>query len=398
MWGEVSPRMVEELQTRSANAMVIYIAFVLFIDYFSYGLFYPLTAYLPLGPNAESGLVWLYGVYAISVLIVTPIFGRLGDRIGGRPTMLCGLVLGVCSTTVLALASSFPLLVLAKFCQGAASAALWTSGLALIASNFAAKRVEMLGYAFTGGTFGSVLGPIAGGFLSNALGYKTPYFLSSALFAACALFIGLFVPAKTGEAKETVALRSLLLNREILFPALAVAMAAFSLGILEPLLPAWLKQHGATAVEVGVIFTTAALVYGLSAPVLGRVAERMALNKMIVLGAVAMAAVLFLLPAFRGTILMCVGLSLVNIAYALMLNPASAELGNVVDRSGLSCYSAVYAVYNICYSAGMLGTALLASLAARRLSFRGVLICAGVLVLFSAPVLAKTGSSKEEIS
>ncbi|MGC2400912.1 MAG: MFS transporter [Acidobacteriaceae bacterium] len=396
--------MMQEIQTRTANAMglqaklmVIYVAFVLFADYFSYGLFYPLTAYLPLGPSAQTRLIWLYGVYAASVLVVTPLFGYLGDRVGGRRTMLCGLALGVCSTILPALASSFPLLILAKFCQGAASAALWTSGLALIATNFAAKRVEMLGYAFTGGTFGSVLGPIAGGFLAHTLGYKTSYFISSAMFALSAVLIGFFLPAKSGEAKETVAFHSLLLNREILFPATAVAMAAFSLGILEPLLPARLKQLGATSVEVGVIFTVASLVYGLSAPVLGRVAERMALNRMIVLGAIAMAAVLPLFTVFRGTILMCTGLSLVNISYALMLNPASAELGNVVDRSGLSCYSAVYAVYNICYSVGMLGATLLASLGARRFNFWGVLLSASVILLLSVPILAKTGSSPSPI-
>lgn len=395
---------VQELQTRTANElgvrprlMLIFIAFVLFTDYFCYGLFFPLTAYLPLGTNAESRLVLLYAVYAVSVLMVTPLFGYFGDRIGGRATMLYGLVLGACSTTLLAFASGFPLLILAKFCQGAASAALWTSGLALIATNFPAKRVEMLGYAFTGGTFGSVLGPIAGGFLSHALGYKTPYLVNSAMFVAAAALVPLLLPPEKSAAKETVAFHSLLLNREILLPALAVAMAAFSLGILEPLLPARLKQHGATSVEVGVIFTIATLIYGLSAPVIGRVAERMSIGKMIVLGAIAMAATLSLFATFNSAILMCIGLSLVNISYAFMLNPASAELGNVVDRSGLSCYSAVYAVYNICYSIGMLATALLASAAARLLNFWGVLLCASAILLLSVPVLAKTGSSKDPI-
>jgi MFS transporter, DHA1 family, solute carrier family 18 (vesicular amine transporter), member 1/2 len=391
---------VEDIQTRTANElavrprlMLIFIAFVLFTDYFCYGLFYPLTAYLPLGPNAESRLVLLYGVYAVSVLVVTPVFGYFGDRIGGRATMLSGLALGVCSTALLALAPSFPLLVLAKFCQGAASAALWTAGLALIANHFAAKRVEMLGYAFAGGTFGSVLGPIAGGFLSHALGAKTPYLITCAMFAVAAALTGFFLPASRAESKSTVAFHSLLLNREILSPALAVAMAAFSLGILEPLLPARLKQQGATSVEIGVIFTVAALVYGLSAPLIGRVAERMPMGRMIVLGVSAMAVMLPLFAAFHNVTLTCIGLSLVNVSYAFMLNPASAELGNVVDRSGMSCYSAVYAVYNICYSIGMLATALLASAAARLLNFWGVLLCAGAILLLSVPILAKMGAS-----
>jgi hypothetical protein len=77
-----------------------------------------------------------------------------------------------------------------------------------------------------------------------------------------------------------------------------------------------------------------------------------------------------------------------------MLNPASAELGNVVDRSGLSCYSAVYAVYNIFYSIGMLATAALASTAARILSFPGVLLCASAVLLLSVFFLKKAGGGQ----
>ena len=65
-----------------------------------------------------------------------------------------------------------------------------------------------------------------------------------------------------------------------------------------------------------------------------------------------MAFTLPFLGFFKGVILVGITVSLVNVWYAFMLNPASAELGNVVDRSGLSCYSACYAVYNIFYSVG----------------------------------------------
>jgi MFS family permease len=112
--------------------------------------------------NGEGHVALLYGVYAISVLLVTPVFGYLGNRIGGRSTMLCGTELAVCAISLLGVAPNPPLLLFGKFCQGAASAALWTSGLALIATKYVEKRVEMLGYAFAGGTFGSVVGPIAG--------------------------------------------------------------------------------------------------------------------------------------------------------------------------------------------------------------------------------------------
>ena len=377
--------------------MVAVIAFSLFLDYFLYGLLFPLAAYFPAGLNGEEHLALLYGVYAISVLLVTPVFGYLGDRIGGRLTMLCGAALAVCAISLLGLAPNLSLLLLGKFCQGAASAALWTSGLALIATNYVEKRVEMLGYAFTGGTFGSVIGPIAGGLLYHAGGYRLPFLITGVAFVIAAALIALFVPGGGTQRNEPVDFRALVLNTSLMVPAVAIALAAFSVGLIEPLLPVRLARYGATSMAIGIIFTVSTSVYGLSAPLVGRVSERMPIKKVIVLGTIAMAATLPFLALFKGVILVGITLSLVNISYAFMLNPASAELGNVVDRSGMSCYSAVYALYNIFYSIGMLATATLASAAARLLNFWGVLLCASAILLLFIPFLNKAGSPQRVV-
>jgi DHA1 family solute carrier family 18 vesicular amine transporter 1/2 len=378
--------------------MVAVIAFCLFLDYFLYGLLFPLAAYSPAGLKGEGHLALLYGVYAISVLLVTPVFGYLGDRIGGRSTMMCGAALAVCAVSLLGLAPNLSLLLLGKFCQGAASAALWTSGLALIAENYVEKRVVMLGYAFTGGTFGSVIGPIAGGLLYHAGGYKLPFLTTGVAFAIAAALIARLVPAGGVQRNEPVDLLALIHNRSLMIPAVAIALAAFAVGIVEPLLPVRLARYGATSMAIGILFTVSTLVYGLSAPVVGRVSERIPVQKVIVLGTIAMAATLPFLALFKGLILAGITLSLVNISYAFMLNPASAELGNVVDRSGTSCYTAVYAVYNIFYSIGMLTTAALASAAARLLNFWGVLLCASAILLLSVPFLIKAGPSRSVVT
>ncbi len=378
--------------------MVAVIAFSLFLDYFLYGLLFPLAAHSPAGLKDEGHLALLYGVYAISVLLVTPVFGYLGDRIGGRSTMLYGAALAVCAVSLLGGAQSLSLLLLGKFCQGASSAALWTSGLALIATNYSEKRVEMLGYAFTGGTLGSVIGPIAGGLLYHAGGYALPFLVTGVAYGIAAVLIALLVPAGGAQRNEPVNLRALMLNRSLMVPAVTVALAAFSVGIIEPLLPVRLARYGATSMAIGIIFTISTSVYGLCAPIVGRVSERVPIKKVIVLGTIAMATTLPFLALFKGAILVGITLSLVNISYAFMLNPASAELGNVVDRSGMSCYSAVYALYNIFYSIGMLATATLASAAVRLLNFWGVLLCVSAVLLLSVPFLIKSGPPRSVVA
>jgi DHA1 family solute carrier family 18 vesicular amine transporter 1/2 len=378
-----------------SRAMVGVIAFALFLDYFLYGLLFPLIAHSHAGLKGEGHLALLYGVYAVSVLLVTPLFGYLGDRIGARSTMLCGVALSIGAICFLGMASTLPLLLLGKFFQGAASAALWTSGLAMIALNYVERRVEMLGYAFTGGTFGSVTGPIAGGLLYQAGGYRLPFLITGIAFAVAGLLIALVVPEGEKHRGDPTDFRALLFNRSMMIPAVAIALAAFSMGIIEPLLPVQLARYGATSMAIGIVFTVSASVYGLSAPLVGRVSERMPIEKVIALGTIAMALTLPFLGLFKGVLLVGITVSLANICYAFMLNPASAELGNVVDRSGLSCYAACYAVYNIFYSVGMLGTAALVSAAARLLSFQIVLLCATVILLLFIPLLIKAASPKK---
>jgi MFS transporter, DHA1 family, solute carrier family 18 (vesicular amine transporter), member 1/2 len=391
----------EMLKERSADAVshrsraiVAVLAFPLFLDYFLYGLLFTLPAHSRAGVEGEGHVALLYGVYAISVLLVTPLFGYLGDRFGSRSTMICGAALAVVAVSLFGLAPSFLLLVLGKVCQGAASAALWTSGLALVAANYIEKRVVMLGYAFAAGTFGSVIGPVAGGLLYQAGAYKLPFFLIGIAFAAAIGLIVRLVPVAAKQQHEPVDLRALVLSRSISVPAVTIALAAFSFGIIEPLLPVRLARHGLPSIAIGTIFAVSTLVYGLSAPWVGRVSERLPVHQVTVLGTIGMAAILPFLAVFKGAISVGITLSLVNVAFAFMLNPASAELGDVVDRSGLSCYSAVYAVYNIFYSIGMLSTAALASSATRLLSFPGVLLCASAVLLLSVLFLAKAGHSK----
>ena len=155
-------------------------------------------------------------------------------------------------------------------------------------------------------------------------------------------------------------MRTLLTDRAILFPAMGVVLAAFGWGIVEPLLPERLAKFGVTPSWVGLIFTISTIVYGLSAPLVAWVGGRVPVKRVIAFGAASMAGSLVLLGLVPDPILAAVALCLLNVSFAFTLNPTSAELGNAVDRLGLSCYAAVYAVYNIAYSIGMMATDTLA--------------------------------------
>jgi MFS transporter, DHA1 family, solute carrier family 18 (vesicular amine transporter), member 1/2 len=372
---------------RDRWGVVAVVAYALFMDYFIYGLIVPLTPYSSAETLSENHMALLYGSYAAGVLLATPLFGYLGDRIGCKRPMLIGVALSAVATLLFWSASGFVPLIVARLFQGAASAATWIAGLALVAEYYATKRVEMIGFALMGSTAGSLVGPILGGTLLEFGSYGLPFVVTGGLVAIdAAMRLYLLPPgeAKTGASPDW---RALLTDRSILVPALAVVLAALGWGIVEPLLPGQLDQEGATPTEIGAMFTIATIAYGLCAPLVGWVSERAPIKRVIASGVVGMAITLPLLGLSQGIVLTGATLCLVSIAFAFALNPTSAELGNAVDRRGLSCYAAVYAVYNIAYSIGMIATNALAASAASSLGFRQVLLCASAALLVCVPLL-----------
>jgi hypothetical protein len=80
-------------------------------------------------------------------------------------------------------------------------------------------------------------------------------------------------------------------------------------------------------------------------------------------------------------------LCLLSIAFAILLNPASAELGDAVEARGLTCYGTVYSIYNIAYGIGMMGASSLATALSGHLGFVSIMLCASVMLLLPIPLL-----------
>jgi len=365
------------------------VAYALFMDYFIYGLIVPLGPYSPAKVTSQSQLGVLYGSYALGVLVATPIFGYLGDRMGCRRPMIIGVALSALATALFCCGAHYYLVIVARMAQGAAAAATWTAGLALIAENYPDKRVQMMGLAMVGSTAGSVVGPLAGGWLFDKGGYELPFLITAAMVAIDACLLIALLPKDKGVAQKSPDLKAILLDRSVLVAGLSVAVAAAGWGIIEPLLPDQLRQLGASPGQVGLLFTISTIAYGFAAPLVAWVSEKITIKKTICFGICAMSLALPLLALARGLPLIGLSLCLVNVSYAFVLNPTSAELGNAVDRRGMSCYAAVYAVYNITYSLGMMGADFFASTAAEHLSFLYILLSMSVMLLLCIPLILK---------
>ena len=380
-------------------AALISVAVAVFVDYLIYGAIVPLPPYSPAGSGSGSTVSILYGAYSVRVLLTTPVFGRFGDRAGYRAVMWLAAALSVPAVLLLWHSDGFVLTLIGRVLQGAASAATWTAGFALIAARYPTERVRMIGLTLMASTGGSVIGPVMSGALYQVGGYQLPFLILCVFALIDAAFRFLLLPKDPPHEGPTIGVIRLIADRSVAMPAFAVAIAAGAWGILEPTLPRHLEATlGAGAAEVGLLFTLSTIVYGLTSPLVSLVTGRLGMTRTAITGMVMMAVMLPLLGISSTVILSGAILCCVNVGFAFLLNPTSAELGDAVERRGLSCYGAVYAIYNIAYAVGMMSASKLAASLSDRFSVFGILLSVSVILLLCVPVMLGAGKRMQPVA
>lgn len=110
----------------------------LFTDLFLYGLVVPVLPYvltdrvhLP-WEHVQAHVSALLAAYAAASVLLSPFAGAIADRTSSRQLpFLAGLTALILATILLFSGTTVPVLTIARICQGASSAFVWTIGLAL---------------------------------------------------------------------------------------------------------------------------------------------------------------------------------------------------------------------------------------------------------------------------
>jgi MFS transporter, DHA1 family, solute carrier family 18 (vesicular amine transporter), member 1/2 len=367
--------------------LIAVVTFGLATDYLVYGIVIPLTPFSPAGISSDEQLTILEGAYGVGTLVMTPLFGYLGDRFGCRRLIGGGALMLGLATALLAWAPSFTFMTAARVVQGMSAAATWTAGLALIAEHYSGDRVRMMGIALMGSSAGSVVGPTLAGGLYEIGGYRLPFIAAMAVIAIDLLALIAVVPADEHNQAPDANVFTLLKDRTVLVSGIAVMLAAAAWAVVESLVPHHAAQGGADPGQIGVMFTLTTVVYGLSAPLVIWIVGRIGMRRTAVLGAVSMALSIPLLGVSANIYAIGAVISVVQISYAILLNPQSAEMGDAVESRGLHSYCAVYSVYNMTYTVGTIGMATLASAILPYFRLQIVLLCLGSVLLLFIPAL-----------
>ncbi|MFP5220476.1 MAG: MFS transporter [Actinomycetes bacterium] len=122
---------------------------------------------------STGGSTWAISLYALMLAVATAVYGRAADLAGIRLPLTVGVALMATGATVGALAPTFEVLLSARLLQGAGAAAVPVLGMAIVSARYeGAVRTVALGRVAGVAAAVSCLGPLAGGVVTDLLGWR----------------------------------------------------------------------------------------------------------------------------------------------------------------------------------------------------------------------------------
>ncbi|WP_167736027.1 MFS transporter [Nocardioides sp. 503] len=116
---------------------------------------------------------WTITLYVLMLAVTTAVYGRVSDLVGVRIPLLVGIGLMTAGALVAAFAPSFEVLLVGRVFQGAGAAAVPTLGVAVLSKRYDGEvRGVALGRLAGMAAAISCLGPLAGGLLEHAFGWR----------------------------------------------------------------------------------------------------------------------------------------------------------------------------------------------------------------------------------
>jgi MFS transporter, DHA1 family, multidrug resistance protein len=330
----------------------------------------------------------VFSSQAITMAITSPIWGSLADRFGHKLMVERAMYGGALTLLLMAFVRSAEELVLLRTIQGALTGTV-SAASALVAAEAPRERV---GYAM--GTLqmglwsGVALGPLIGGLLADAFGYRMPFVLTAGLLLLAGLLVSFGIrsggrPAPQPDRprqsliagwRTIIAMRGMTLAYWLRF------LSSLAHSMLLPFAPLFIlslmESDERIGTFTGLVVGAASAASLVTAVYFGRLGDRRG-HRLVLIGCASVAAALYLLHSFVAQPWQLLALQLLAGAAWGGVTPALSAL--LARYTGGGSEGAVYGIDNALVAGARALAPIIGALVVLALGLRGIFIATALL-------------------
>lgn len=338
-----------------------------------------------------SGLV--FSSQAVTMMFTAPIWGTIADRYGRKPMLIRASLGGAILVGAMGFAQNAEQLVLLRTLQGLVSGVIAASNALVAASTPPEKSGEALGLMQTGTWVGVAVGPLVGGVLGDAFGFRESFWITGAMLSLAAFGVIVWVredftplarkdrPGFLSSYRKLIHIPDMasLYSSTFLFSvARSVTLPIAALFVLELMGPT-----AAVATVTGMLMGFKAIVGSGSAVWFGRLGDRLGHPRVLLFGAVLGVLLYIPQPFVTAAWQLVVLQALTGLVQGAMV-PAIGALMNLRTPAGSK--GTAYGLDNSVNAGGRMIAPLLGAGVAVWLGFRGVFALTGLVYVGSVLV------------
>lgn len=346
---------------------------------------------------SSSATATVLSAYFVAYAVLLFPGGRLVDRLGARRVALLGLAVFAVGAALGALVSSLPLLVATRVLQGAGAGLVSPAALAGAVSGFPPdRRGAALGIWGASAGMANLVGPLLGGILTVAFGWRAAWWALVPLAVLAGVAIVAYLPSiihDPGDQRGSSVINPLVLASAFT-AALTFAVMIGCFYLAEQYLQ---RVVGYSALGASAVLVVVALLVGAAAPLSGGMADRSGERLPAVIGFLAAGAGLAIL-AIPGVSLHGIGTGLalipVGLGLGMLFVPTSRSALNATPSASHGRTSSVLSVARLAgaaVGAGLAGVAISGGPSASTMHF-ALALAAALCLLIGIPVASRLGT------
>ncbi|HYZ64319.1 MAG TPA: MDR family MFS transporter [Acetobacteraceae bacterium] len=134
---------------------------------------------------------WVFASFLLAQTATTMVFGKLADLFGRKPVLLVGVAIFLVGSLLCGFALTMPVLIAFRLIQGIGAGAIQPIALTIVGDLYPGhERARVQGYLASVWGVSSVLGPLAGGLITQHLGWAWVFWINIPVgIVAAALFV-----------------------------------------------------------------------------------------------------------------------------------------------------------------------------------------------------------------